>query len=103
MLIDKFISGLNADAFEKFCQTQVLTVERMLDIANSEQVHSDVVEAKVEPSKEFERFLANEISEVTANMVGVSFQFMNASNINPQIFIEYIKRFVYFFSWWLGE
>lgn len=70
MLIDKFISGLNADAFEKFSQMQTLTVERLLAIANSECI-INLVEPKLEQTKEIDHFLALEISEAAAVIVGI--------------------------------
>lgn len=70
MLIDKFLSGLSLDAFEKFCYTQTVTVERLLAIASSERA-INVVEQKIEPTNEIDQFLAMELCDAAANIVGI--------------------------------
>lgn len=69
MLIDKFLSGLNSDAFEKFRYTQTITVERLLAIASSERAMNVI--GKTETTNESDQFLAMEIREAAANIVGV--------------------------------
>lgn len=68
MLIDKFLSGLNGDAFERFSQTQTITVEKLLAIANNEFVNN-FTEIKLEPTKDIDRFLSLEFTEEDSEIV----------------------------------
>lgn len=63
MLVDKFISGLNDESFERFPQRQTLSIDQLTAIINDE-LFKDFTEVKVEPS-----FLSIELFEGDATIV----------------------------------
>lgn len=81
LTIDKFISGLSENIFEKFCQTTQLSVEELLTIALSDEqfYKSSFIDTKFETINDIDEFISLDL--VKTNDSGVSFLFKKP-NIN---------------------